>query len=72
MGISRWYYWMINNSPVSFSRAGTFNPVAGTDAIVGEYGSSNGDGNLVYSGTAVGDPANSYGVNGPFSSIRLK
>ena len=72
MGISRWFYWMINDSPSSFSKAGTFNPVAGTNATVGEYGSSNGEGNLVYSGTVIGDPANSYGVNGPFSSVRLK
>jgi Domain of unknown function (DUF4091)/Family of unknown function (DUF6067) len=72
MGVGHWFYWMINDAAVSFTKAATFNPVASTNPITGEYGSSNGEGSLVYSGTTLSDPANSYKVNGPFSSVRLK
>ena len=33
---------------------------------------SNGNGLLVYPGTDVGNPSDSYGVDGPFASLRMK
>jgi hypothetical protein len=77
MGIDRWFYWYANvNTPSDwFQNATTWGSVSYFDGSLGEYGSdgtSNGNGLLVYPGTDVNHPSNSYGVNGPFASLRLK
>ncbi len=77
MGIDRWFYWYANvNSPVDwFQNAVTWGSVSYFDPSIGQTGydgTSNGNGLLVYPGTDVGNPSDSYGVNGPFASLRLK
>jgi hypothetical protein len=77
MGIDRWFYWYANvNTPSDwFQNATTWGSVSYFDGSLGEYGSdgtSNGNGLLVYPGTDVNHPSDSYGVNGPFASLRLK
>jgi hypothetical protein len=79
MGIERWFYWYANLNDFSkdwFQTACTwdcdnaqFNQWLGQTNDV-DY--SNGVGILVYPGTDVTNPADSYGVNGPFASLRLK
>ncbi len=48
--------------------------MAKTDAVLGETGNnySNGDGVMFYPGTDTAYPAESYGVQGPLASLRLK
>jgi hypothetical protein len=77
MGIDRWFYWYANvNNPADwFNNAVTWGSVSYYDRSIGETGSngtSNGNGLLVYPGTDLGNPDSSYGVNGPFASLRLK
>jgi len=77
MGVDRWYYWYANvNTPSDwFQNATTWGSVSYFDGSLGEYGwngTSNGNGLLVYPGTDVNHPSDSYGVNGPFASLRLK
>jgi hypothetical protein len=78
-GVDRWFYWQIEpnsaqdlfNNPVTWSYGSGlyFNQGLGmTDGGA----SSNGEGLLVYPGTDVVNAASSYGVNGPFASLRLK
>jgi hypothetical protein len=77
MGIDRWFYWYANvNTPSDwFQTPTTWGSVSYFDSSLGQYGSdgtSNGNGLLVYPGTDVNHPSDSYGVNGPFASLRLK
>ncbi len=57
-----------------FQSAFTFGGHSGYDNILGETGWNygNGDGVLFYPGTDLTFPSDSYGVNGPFVSLRLK
>jgi hypothetical protein len=79
MKIQRWMYWYANlpimdkdwfQSACSWQCGNTW-----IDSQLGETNSvnySNGDGVLIYPGTDVAHSADSYGVNGPFASLRLK
>lgn len=81
--IDRWFYWestYYNNFQGNtgqtnvFQTAHTFGDLDGVDAGLGETGGNylNGDGVLFYPGTDVRFPEDSYGVQGPFASLRLK
>jgi len=86
--VERWFYWestyYLNSQcydrddPRSqtnvFSQAQTFGCYEHDDAVLGEAGWNyfNGDGVLFYPGTDTRYPADSYGVQGPFASLRLK
>ncbi|MFL6417502.1 MAG: choice-of-anchor D domain-containing protein [Bryobacteraceae bacterium] len=77
MGIDRWFYWYANvNTPSNwFQNSVTWGSVSYFDGSLGQSGTdgtSNGNGLLVYPGTDVNHPSDSYGVNGPFASLRLK
>lgn len=82
-GIDRWFYWesvYYNNFQWNtgqtdvFAQAKTYGGTSGIDAVLGEKGGSysNGDGVMFYPGTDTVYPAESYGVQGPFASLRLK
>lgn len=82
-GIDRWFYWestYYNNFQGNtgqtnvFQTAHTFGDFDGVDASFGQTGSNylNGDGVLFYPGTDLRFPGDSYGVQGPFASLRLK
>ena len=81
--VRRWFYWNSTyyddfqggNGPTDvFSEARTFGYKDGVDPVIGETGwnHSNGDGVLFYPGTDSAFPDQSYGVPGPFVSLRLK
>jgi len=81
--INRWYFWestYYNNYQGAmgetnvFQTARTFGTQSTNDAVMGETGwnYSNGDGVLMYPGTDTVYPSDSYGVEGPFASLRLK
>lgn len=81
--IDRWFYWestYYNNFQAGmgetnvFKNAATFGATSSVDPVVGETGwnHSNGDGVLFYPGTDVKYPEESYGILGPFASLRLK
>ncbi|HVO33195.1 MAG TPA: glycoside hydrolase domain-containing protein, partial [Elusimicrobiota bacterium] len=81
--INRWFYWestYYNNYQAGagdtdlFNNAHTFGSATSIDPILGETGwnHTNGDGVLFYPGTDLIFPADSYGVMGPFASLRLK
>jgi hypothetical protein len=81
--IDRWFFWACtyyNNYQGGmgqinvFQTAQTFGEHSGFDNVVGETGwnYSNGDGVLFYPGTDFVYPEESYGVKGPFASLRLK
>jgi len=83
MGIQRWFYWeatYYNNFQGDtgqtnvFAQAQTFGGFDEVDGSLGETGENylNGDGVLIYPGTDTRFPEDSYGVNGPFASLRLK
>lgn len=77
MGIDRWFYWYANvNTPIDwFQNPVTWGSVSYFDRSTGwtgDDGTSNGNGLLVYPGTDLGNPSDSYGVNGPIASLRLK
>ena len=83
MGIDRWFYWestYYNNFQGNtgqtnvFQRAHTFGNLDGFDNVLGETGWNylNGDGILFYPGTDTRYPEDSYNVQGPFASLRLK
>lgn len=77
MGFRRWMYWYVNPDGTSnlFRNAVTFGTVSHRDYSIGATGgdgTSNGNGLLVYPGTDLFNPADSYGVDGPFASLRLK
>jgi hypothetical protein len=82
-GISRWFFWAATYYDDTqsgrglndlFNNALTYGTVTSYDAVVGETGwnHSNGDGVLMYPGTDTAFPADSYGVDGPMASLRLK
>ena len=82
-GVDRWFFWestYYNNYQGNtgqtnvFQRAHTFGDDDGFDPILGRTGFNygNGDGVLFYPGTDTRYPAYSYGVEGPFASLRLK
>lgn len=87
MGVDRWFYWestYYNNFQCYgeseqawtnvFQQAQTFGCYNGFDDSLGRTGWNylNGDGVLFYPGTDTRFPADSYGVQGPFASLRLK
>ncbi len=57
-----------------FTQAQTFGGSGGWDPVLGQTGwnYTNGDGVLFYPGTDLLFPQSSYGVDGPFASLRLK
>jgi Domain of unknown function (DUF4091) len=76
-GVDAWYYWFANLSGTDnrFQNSVTWGTQSYYDPFLGMYGTngtSNGNGVLVYPGTDVMNPSDSYGVNGPFASLRLK
>ncbi len=76
-GIDRWFYWYANLDvnadwfiqPVTWSYNQYFDNSIGWTS---DSGKSNGDGVIVYPGTDLNHPADSYGVYGPFASLRIK
>ncbi len=79
LGINRWFSWLANlDGPMNhFQSACTwdcgnlaFDLVWGQQSPGLPY--TNGNGVIVYPGTDKADPADSYNVNGPFASLRLK
>jgi hypothetical protein len=82
-GIDRWFYWQstyYNNFQGNtgqtnvFQTAQTYGDLEGPDDALGQTGDNylNGDGVLFYPGTDTRYPDDSYGVQGPFASLRLK
>ena len=82
-GIDRWFFWegtyyhnfQGNTGQTNvFQTAHTFGGFDEVDAVFGETGwnYSNGDGVLFYPGTDLVYPEASYGVFGPFASLRMK
>lgn len=82
-GIDRWFFWestYYNNFQADegqtnvFRQAHTFGAHSRFDSVLGETGwnYNNGDGVLFYPGTDRVFPGESYGVAGPFASLRLK
>jgi hypothetical protein len=55
-----------------FTTANTFGNANTANSMYGQTGGSNGNGLLFYPGTDTVFPANSYGINGPIVSLRLK
>ena len=83
MGVDRWFYWestyydnLQGNTGQTnvFQQAHTFGNLDRFDSVLGDTGWNyvNGDGVLFYPGTDARFPADSYGVQGPFASLRLK
>ena len=88
MKVDRWFYWestYYNNFQCAaynkeqaqtnvFRQAQTFGCRSRQDRLLGETGWNyfNGDGVLFYPGTDRRFPKDSYGVKGPFASLRLK
>ena len=81
--VDRWFYWestYYNNYQGEmgetnvFRQAQTYGSFERVDQSLGETGWDylNGDGVLFYPGTDTQYPGDSYGVNGPFASLRLK
>ncbi len=81
--IDRWFYWEStyydnfqgNTGQTNvFQQAQTFGNFDRVDIELGETGWNylNGDGVLFYPGTDTRYPNDSYGVKGPFASLRLK
>lgn len=81
--ISRWFYWEATyyenfqgntGWPNVFQTAQTYGSYEEFDPSLGETGWNylNGDGVLMYPGTDTRFPEESYGVLGPFASLRLK
>jgi hypothetical protein len=75
--IERWYYWNSNLSGTNnlFQNAITWGSAQFYDLSLGwtgNNGTTNGNGTLSYPGTDVANPGDSYGVDGPFASLRLK
>lgn len=83
MNIDRWFFWEstyyndyqgATGETNVFQNASTFGGFDEVDPILGETGwnYSNGDGVLFYPGTDLVYPDESYGVMGPFASLRMK
>ena len=76
-GIQRWYYWYINLGSTQdlFQNATTWGSRTTFDTYLGAWGNNaptNGNGILAYPGTDLANPADSYGVDGPIASLRIK
>lgn len=82
-GVARHFFWCANyyfdyqargkqndlfNSALTFGVDAQFDPAMGRTG----FNYSNGDGVLMYPGTDTVFPADSYGVNGPLVSLRMK
>jgi hypothetical protein len=87
MGIDRWFYWEstyyhnfqclgeVDEAQTNvFEQAQTYGCWDVLDSELGQSGWNyfNGDGVLFYPGTDLRFPEDSYGVGGPFASLRLK
>jgi hypothetical protein len=83
IGIDRWFYWdstyfhnyQGNTGQTNvFQQAQTYGDFEYIDEVLGETGWNylNGDGVLFYPGTDTRYPEDSYGIMGPFASLRLK
>jgi hypothetical protein len=77
MGVDRWYYWLAdtNGDFDTFSSAtswGWRDHFDNQRGMWSDYAPTNGNGLLIYPGTDVGHTADSYGMQGPIASIRLK
>ena len=83
LGVDRWFTWESTyyknfqfgrGDTDVMNQAQTFGSVTGVDPALGETGAlyANGDGVLFYPGTDTVFPESSYGVDGPFASLRLK
>ncbi len=78
MNISHWFYWFANIDSQDIdllAQACTWGCGTPPDSWYGmssEHNFTNGNGNLVYPGTDNNPGHISYGVNGPFGSLRLK
>jgi hypothetical protein len=81
--INRWFYWEStyyndfqggSGKLNLFESAHTYGSYSKDDPVQGQTGwnYSNGDGVLFYPGTDKLFPTDSYGVDGPFASLRLK
>ncbi len=81
--INRWFFWESTyydnyqghmGQTNVFRTALTFGTYSSDNASLGQTGLNytNGEGVLFYPGTDQMFPADSYGVNGPFASLRLK
>jgi Domain of unknown function (DUF4091) len=81
--VNRWFYWEStyyndfqggSGKLDVFQSAHTFGTYSTDDLVQGQTGRnySNGDGVLFYPGTDTLFPADSYGVDGPFASLRMK
>ena len=79
----RWFYWEATyydnfqggmGQTNVFQKAQTYGSFDRVDSVLGETGWNylNGDGVLFYPGTDTRFPSESYGVFGPFASLRLK
>jgi hypothetical protein len=77
LGVQRWYYWYVNISCCGdfFSNAltwGGYNRFDNSIGWTGDDGTSNGNGLVVYPGRDINNPSDSYNVDGPIASLRLK
>jgi hypothetical protein len=77
MHIQRWFYWFVNRATKEdyFQDAVTWGTAQFFNNVLGETGNNattNGSGILTYPGTDLYNPGDSYGVDGPFASLRLK
>jgi Domain of unknown function (DUF4091) len=77
MRVQRWYYWFANVSCCDsfYGKAltwGSYNRFDSSIGQTGDDGTSNGNGLIVYPGTDLANPQDSYGVNGPVASLRMK
>ena len=75
--VARYMYWYANvNTPWDwFTQALTWGDYQYVDPVLGKTGNtgaSNGNGLLVYPGTSTYPGQTSYGVDGPFASLRIK
>ncbi len=81
--VSRWFLWETTyydnyqgglGETNVFENAQTFGGYSGFDPVLGETGwnYSNGDGVLFYPGTDMIYPQDSYDIDGPIASLRLK
>jgi hypothetical protein len=83
LGVDRWFYWestyyndfQSGRGPTNvFTTAQTFGKVERADRVLGVTGwnATNGDGVLFYPGTDAVFPEESYNIEGPIASLRMK
>jgi hypothetical protein len=85
-GVDRWFYWestYYNNYQGNMGQTnlfktaqtiGSVDPTSGDTSVLGQtgYNYTNGDGVLFYPGTDKLFPSDSYNINGPIASLRMK